>query len=404
MAATVEATYSTVQGDGGGIGQTITTGTEVDSGDWLIAATAVNGNATVITAPGTGTWTQITLPDNVITTSGGQIRLWKCPNPADSTAYAWSFTNARQSLVAALIGGADLTDAVDVASSLETGVGTSHTSPTCTPTGTGYLTLDFAFHRQFNPDTTDWTPPSSGLTWTELKDVQGADGNNNVRLAMASATAGTGGVAISTAPWTKTDGFEEGLIVRVVIKSAAGSLTAAQTGRSVLGLTGAGVEQRVAGAGGRTVIGLAGRATEVRRAVEQGRVPLGLTGRGVDLRRAASAGAAVLGLTGRATEAQGTPSETGRGTLALTGAGTAVRVAATGGRAVLGLAGRAVELRRAPSAGRAVLALTGRGSPSQPGPLVGTYTGSTSSASGMLAGGAAATGVISATGSASLFA
>lgn len=402
--ATVEQTYTTVQGDGGGNGQGFTTGTEVDAGDWLIAAVAVSGNATVITAPGTGTWTEITLPDNVITTSGGQIRVFKCSNPADSTTYTFSFTSSRQSLVAALIGGADSTNAVDVASSLETAVGTSHNAPSVTPTDSGARVLDFAFHRQFSPDTTDWTPPASGLTWTELQDVQGADSNNNIRLALATAIAGTGGVAISTAPWTKTDAFEEGMVVRIVLKDAAGGgSTAAQTGRTSIGLAGYGVDRRTAAAGGRTVLGLAGRATDRKTAAAAGRVPLGLAARAVAARRAVEGGAAAVGLTGHGAAAQGTLGQSGRATLGLTGRGTAVRVAATGGRAVLALTTTAAPTRRAVQQGRAVLALTGRGGNGLPGPA-GTFTGSTMTPSGMLAATTGVSGVLEGTGRASLFA
>lgn len=271
MTATVEASYSTVQSDGGGDGKTITTGTEVDSGDWLITAVMSSSNADAISAPGTGTWAEITLPDNVITTSGGQIRLFKCSNPADSTAYTHTLTGGRRTLIGALIGGADASNCVDQASSLESAAGTNHAPPSVTPTAANELVLDFVFHRQFSPDTSNWTVPAAGLTWTEQMDVQGADSNNNIRGALGTATAGSSGVAISTSPWTTTDVNEESMVVRIVIKSAAGggvSGAATTSNRSMV--TAAGVKQAAAGgaAAQRTTVvdtgrkqGLAGAAT-----------------------------------------------------------------------------------------------------------------------------------------------
>lgn len=262
MTATVEASYTTVQGDGGGDGKTITTGTEVDAGDWLITAVMSSSNADAISAPSTGTWVEITLPDNVVLTAGGQIRVYKCPNPADSTAYTHTLSGGRRTLIGALIGGADATNCVDVASSLESAAGTNHAPPSVTPSGANYLVLDFAFHRQFSPDTSNWTVPAAGLTWTEVKDVQGADGNNNVRAALGTAVAGTAGVAISTSPWTTTDTNEESMVVRIVIKSAAGGQSAA---------VGTVTETNTAQALGRAKTRAVGTAAETSTAVALGR-------------------------------------------------------------------------------------------------------------------------------------
>jgi hypothetical protein len=215
--------YSSVQGDGGGDGKAFTTGgADVAAGDALVVAVGSSSNADTISVPGTGTWAEITLPDNVVTSSGGLIRVYKCQNPANSTTYTFTLSGGRRSLIAGLASGLDATNCVDVASSLESAAGANHAPPSVTPNASSELVYDFAFHRQFSPDTANWTVPASGLTWTERADVQGADGNNNIRLALGTAVAGSSGVAISTTAWTTSDTLEEAMIARIVLKDAAG--------------------------------------------------------------------------------------------------------------------------------------------------------------------------------------
>lgn len=220
-APTVVASYTSVQGDGGNVGLAITTDGTPAAGDYLVVGQGVNANADTLTPP--GGWTEATVGDNVVTTSGGQLRVWYLKNPAASTTYTWTVsTSTRRSIIGALVRGADGTTFIDVKGSLETAPGATHTAPSVTTTGTDRLVVDFAFHRQFAPDAAGWTPPASGLTWTKHADVEGVDSNNNIRLAVGSATAASAG-AVSTAGWTATDVFEDSLILRIaVIPAVAG--------------------------------------------------------------------------------------------------------------------------------------------------------------------------------------
>jgi len=221
MVASVVATYTSVQGDGGGLGLAVTTDGTPATDDYLVVGLGVNANADTLTPP--GGWTEATVGDNVVTTSGGQFRAWYLKNPAASTTYTWSVsTSTRRSIIGVLVRGADTTTFIDVKGSLESAIGSSHAPPAVTTTGADRLIIDFAFHRQFSPDAAGWTPPASGLTWTKHADIQGADSNNNVRLAVGSAPAPSAG-AVSTAAWTSVDTFEECLILRIAVISTAGA-------------------------------------------------------------------------------------------------------------------------------------------------------------------------------------
>lgn len=221
---THKAVFTTVQGDGGGDGKSFATGpSDVAAGDTLIVCVVSSANADTIGTPANGTWAEITLPDVTVTSSGGLGRVYRCQNPANSTTYAFTLSGGRRSLVAGLASGLDTTNCVDQASSLESAAGTNHAPPSVIPGASGELVYDFAWHRQFSPDTANWSVPASGLTWTERADVQGADGNNNIRLALGSAVAGSSGVAISTTAWTTTDANEESMVVRIALKDAAGA-------------------------------------------------------------------------------------------------------------------------------------------------------------------------------------
>ena len=218
VASFVEA-YSSVQG-GTGNGLTITTSANPVADDVLVACMIVNGNADTITPP--GGWSEITVSDNSIATSGGQIRAWRLVDPAASTAYTWTVgTSTRRSLIGALCRGVDNTTPINIAGSLQSAPGANHTPPSLTSTVNGCLILDFPGLRQFAPDTADWTVPAAGLTWTEQADVQGADSNNNCRLALGTATQATAG-AIPTNVWTQSDLFEDSIIIRVALQPAAG--------------------------------------------------------------------------------------------------------------------------------------------------------------------------------------
>jgi len=222
-APTVEAVYTSVQGDGGNVGLAVTTDTAPTTDDYLCVCICVNGNGDTITAP--GGWTEATVGDNSIATQGGQIRAYYLKNPADSTTYTWTVgTSTRRSIIGLLLRGVDGTTPIDVKGSNQSGPGANHTPPSVTTTGTDRLIVDFAGLRQFSPDTANWTVPASGLTWTERADVQGADGNNNIRLAAGTATAASAG-AVSTTVWTNSDVNEDSIIIRIAFAPPAGGST-----------------------------------------------------------------------------------------------------------------------------------------------------------------------------------
>lgn len=235
MTATVDAVLSTVQGDGGGDGKTITTPTGM-SGKRLLVFVGSSTNADAISAPGSGTWAEVDSGgDKVITTSGGQLRTFEGRSLADSTAYAFTLTGGRRTVAALVIGNEDDSGAsmVDVAASLESAAGSTHAPPSVTPTAAAELVVDCMMFRWFTPDTSTGSPPSTGLSWTEDFDGRGADGNNNVQMNVGHATAGSSGVAISTAAWNTDDPFEPAMVMRVVIKSAAGGGSAAPDGIAI---------------------------------------------------------------------------------------------------------------------------------------------------------------------------
>lgn len=214
-AASVVATYTSVQGDGGNVGLAVTTDGSPTAGDYLVVGLGINANADTITPP--GGWLEATVSDNVVAVGGGQFRAWYLKNPAASTTYTWTVgTSTRRGIIGALVRGADGITFVDVKDSLESAFGASHAPPALTTTGADRLIIDFAFHRQFAPDVAGWTVPASGLTWTKHADIQGADSNNNIRLAIGSAAAPTAG-AVSTAVWTAADVNEEALILRIAV-------------------------------------------------------------------------------------------------------------------------------------------------------------------------------------------
>lgn len=224
MTATVDAVLTTFQADGGGDGKSVTTPAGM-SGKRVLAFVGSSSNADTITAPASGTWAEVNSGgDKVITTSGGQLRTFEGRNLSDSTAYAFTLSGGRRSLCALVIGGEDDSGSsmVDVAASLESAAAGTHAPPSVTPTASSELVVDCLMFRQFNPDTSTCTPPATGLTWTEQADFRGADGNNNVQIAVNSATAGSSGVAISTAALNTVDTFEPAMVMRVVILSAAG--------------------------------------------------------------------------------------------------------------------------------------------------------------------------------------
>ena len=222
MTATVDAVTTSVQGDGGRDGKGFTTGTGV-SAKRVLVLVGSSSNADTITAPASGTWAQVTLPDNVVTTSGGQYRLWEGSGLADSTAYDFTLSGGRRTCVARTISGFDATGGsmVDVASSLESAAASTHAPPSVTPGAAGELCIDYLCFRHFAPDTSTGSPPATGLTWTEDVDVRGADSNNNVQINSAYATAGSAGAAVSSAAWNTDDPFEPALVIRVLIKSAS---------------------------------------------------------------------------------------------------------------------------------------------------------------------------------------
>lgn len=217
-AASVIAAYSSVQGDGGNGGSGVTTDGSPATDDYLVVCTCGAANADLHTPP--GSWTQISVPDDLIATGGGSIYAWYLKNPAPSTTYLWTLSSGRRSAVGLLVRGADGSTLVDAASSLQAVPGANHTPPAVTTLGADRLIIDFAGLRQFAPDTALWTPPASGLSWTKHVDVQGADSNNNIRLAGGSAVQAAAG-AVSTAPWTQADVNEESIVIRIAIVPAS---------------------------------------------------------------------------------------------------------------------------------------------------------------------------------------
>lgn len=235
MTATVDAVLTTTQGDGGGLGKTITTPAGM-SGKRVLAFIGSSSNADTIGAPATGTWAEVDPSgDKLITTSGGQLRTFEGRNLSSSTSYSFTASGGRLSLGAVVLSGEDDSGAsmVDVSASLESAAASTHAPPSVTPTASGELVVDCMMFRQFNPDTSTCSPPSTGLTWTERADFRGADGNNNIQIAINSATAGSSGVAISTAALNTDDPFEPAMVMRVVIKSAAGAGGVAPNGLAV---------------------------------------------------------------------------------------------------------------------------------------------------------------------------
>ena len=214
-AAVIVAAYTSVQGDGGNGGNGVTTDLNPTTGDYLLVCQCVSANADAMTKPD-ATWTEVALPDNSIATGGGSIRAWWKKNPAASTTYTWAASSGRRSIMGFLIRGADGTTFVDVASSLQAVPGANHAPPAVSTTGPDRLIVDFAGLRQFSPDVANWTPPA-GIT--EVADIQGADGNNNIRLAGGQGVKATAG-AVATTPWTQSDVNEESIVVRIAIVPA----------------------------------------------------------------------------------------------------------------------------------------------------------------------------------------
>ena len=296
MTATVDATLSTVQGDGGGDGKTITTPGSM-TGKRLLVFVGSSSNADTITAPGSGTWAEVDPSgDKVITTSGGQLRTFEGRLLAASTAYAFTLSGGRRTVVGCVISGHDDSGAsmVDVSGSLESAAASTHTPPSVTPTASSELVVDCMMFRQFNPDTSTGSPPASGLTWTELYDGRGADGNNNVQMNVASATAGSSGVAISTAAWNTDDPFEPAMVMRVVIKSAAGGTTVNAESTAV---TVAANSATLASApqGGNAAVAAAANAATLAPKPAAGNAAVGAAAAGASLQLSAAAGNAAVG-------------------------------------------------------------------------------------------------------------
>lgn len=227
MVAAPVASGWTGNNDGAGLGLSFTTPAGVTATQSLLVFIGSSSNADTITAPGTGTWADITLPDNVVTSSGGQYRAFECLNPASSTAYAFTMGATRRTLVWVLVDGADLTGGtmVSIASSLESAAAGTHAPPSVVPPASGLGVFDCLAFRQFNPDASSCTPPAAGLSWTELQDVRGLDvggSGQNIQMAVNYAVADASGVAISTSPLNTVDTFEPALVIRVVLKTAAG--------------------------------------------------------------------------------------------------------------------------------------------------------------------------------------
>lgn len=227
MVASITAIMTSVQGDGGNLGKAVTTpASGIVANDYLLVCELGAANADAMTPP--AGWSTIALPDTSIATGGGAIQAWFLKDPAPSTTYSWTSSSGRASIIGLLVNGADATTLINIASSLESAFGTNHAPPAITTTVPNCLIVGFAGMRCFAPDVSNWTVPAS---WTEIADIQGADGNNNCRLAAGTFTQVSAG-AVPTTVWTNTDANEEAIIIYVAIQPAAGggtNVTAADT-------------------------------------------------------------------------------------------------------------------------------------------------------------------------------
>lgn len=361
------ATVTTALSAANNAAKTVTTPAGVVSTQALLAFVGVSSNSDTVTAPGTGTWAEVTFNDNVIGSSNGQLRVFQCLNPASSTAYTWSFTSTRFSIGVLLleVGATVIASGsiVDIAASLESVAGATHAPPSVGgggfPTAAGELVVDCQMFRQFNPDVSTCTPPSTGLTWTEQLDFRGNDAGGsgqNVQMAVNTATAGSANAVISTAALNTADANEPTLVARVVIKggSAGGSVTGtASAALGVLAGTAAGLptvtgtaasalgRATATASGTRTVTGtavaalgrLTGTATGVRTVLGTGTAALGrAVGAASGLRTVGGVASAALGgLSAAATVGAGT--KTGVASAALGG----LSAAAGGRRTVSGV-------------------------------------------------------------------
>lgn len=220
MVASITAIMTSVQGDGGNLGKAVTTpASGIVANDYLLVCELGAANADAMTPP--AGWSTIVLPDTSIATGGGAIQAWFLKNPAPSTTYSWASSSGRASIIGLLVNGADAATLINIASSLESTFGTNHAPPAITTVVPNCLIVGFAGMRQFAPDVSNWTVPAS---WTEIADIQGADGNNNCRLAAGTFTQVSAG-AVPTTVWTNTDVNEEAIIIYIAIQPAAGGGT-----------------------------------------------------------------------------------------------------------------------------------------------------------------------------------
>lgn len=338
------ATVTTALSAANNAAKTVTTPAGVVSTQALLAFVGVSSNGDTIGTPGTGTWTEITINDNAIGSSNGQVRAYQCLNPASSTAYTFTCSSTRFSIGVLLleVGATVIASGsiVDIAASLESAAATTHAPPSVGgggfPTAAGELVVDALIFRQFNPDASSCSPPASGLTWTEQLDFRGNDAGGsgqNVQMAINTATAGAANAVISTAALNTVDGNEPAMVVRVVIKGGSSASTTPGTAVAVLGgLTGTAV-------GKGTIVGVAAatfsRPTAAAigvgtirgtAAASLGTVAGTITGKGTIV----GSGAAVLG--GLTADAVVGPPVAGTAAAAL----GALAAVATGRRAVLG--------------------------------------------------------------------
>jgi hypothetical protein len=319
----VTATVTTALSAANNAAKTVTTPAGVVSTQALLAFVAVSGNGDTVGVPATGTWAEITLTDNFIGSSNGQVRAYQCLDPASSTAYTFTAASTRFSIGALLleVGATVIASGsiVDVAASLESAAGATHAPPAVggggLPTAAGELVVDCLAFRQFNPDVSTCTPPATGLTWTEQLDFRGNDAGGsgqNVQMAVNTATAGAADTAISTAALNTADANEPAIVARIVIKggSAGGSVTgAAAATLGVLAAAASGTRT----VGGTAVTGLGGLA-------------------------AAASGTRTVSGTGAAVLGRATASASGVRTVAGAGAGAfgGLTSGAAGGRTVFG--------------------------------------------------------------------